>query len=79
MRDKGVIYVQVSHSAAAALCRDYGLPENDIPKCVLRVKHLLCPAFFIVVMFFDRSTRYLRDTPSNVAAPAMPTGVRFVA
>lgn len=38
LRDKGVIYAQVSHSAADALCRDYGLPENDIPKCVLGVR-----------------------------------------
>ena len=38
LRDKGVIYAQVSHSAADALCRDYGLSKDDIPKCVRGVR-----------------------------------------
>lgn len=38
LREKGAINAQVSHSAADALCRDYGLPDKDISKCVLGVR-----------------------------------------
>ncbi|WP_439273525.1 hypothetical protein [Pseudochrobactrum sp. HB0163] len=40
LRDKGAIHAQVSHSAAAALCRDYGLPDGEISKCVRGVREI---------------------------------------
>lgn len=38
LRDKGEINVQVSHSVADALCRDYGLPDSEIPECMRGVR-----------------------------------------
>ena len=37
-QDKGVIKDEVDAADAAALCADYGLPDDELPKCVRGVR-----------------------------------------
>ncbi|WP_162792604.1 hypothetical protein [Ochrobactrum sp. 3-3] len=37
-QDKGVIKDEVDAADAAALCADYGLPDDELPECVRRVR-----------------------------------------
>ncbi|SPL64398.1 hypothetical protein [Ochrobactrum soli] len=37
-QDKGVIKDEVDTADAAALCADYGLPDDELPECVRRVR-----------------------------------------
>jgi len=37
-QDKGQINAEVSVVDAAALCTDYGLPDDELPECVRRVR-----------------------------------------
>ncbi len=37
-QEKGVIKDEVDVADAAALCADYGLPDDELPECVRRVR-----------------------------------------